>query len=67
MSTTKRGLRLSGQADDGIDALVYARSGVAGADTETERDVSAGGRCLLRYDGSCDGDGEGVELAGVGC
>jgi hypothetical protein len=41
--------------------------GGAAADTETKRDVSAGGRCSLRYDGSCNGDDEGVELAGVGC
>ena len=41
--------------------------GGAGANTEGERGVSAGGPCLLRYDGSCGGDDEGVELAGVGC
>jgi hypothetical protein len=47
--------------------LILRPVGGAGADTETERDVSAGGRCSLRYDGNCDGDDECVELAGVGC
>jgi hypothetical protein len=41
--------------------------GGARADTETERGVSAGGRCSLRYDGSRDGNDEVVELARVGC
>jgi hypothetical protein len=41
--------------------------GGAGADTETERDVSAGGRCSLRFDGRCDEDDEDVKFAGVGC
>ena len=45
----------------------FAPVGGAGAVTETERGVPAGERCSLRYDGRCDGDDEGVELAGVGC
>lgn len=39
--------------------------GGASADTETEHGVSAGGHFSLQFDGGCDGDVVGVELAGV--
>ena len=42
--------------------------GGAGADTETERGVSAGGCCSPRSDDGCDGDDvAGVEPAGARC